>query len=49
MGLTGVVLYKNTCFYKYVHNLGPRESPDMILRAFDVKLHEKKIEIPPEA
>ena len=49
MGLTQSVLDKNTCFYKYAHNSGPRGSPDMILTAFDVKFHEKKDELPPEA
>ena len=36
-------------FYKIGHNSGPRGSPDMILTAFDVKFHEKKDELPPEA
>ena len=49
MGLTQNVLSKNVCFYKYAHNSGPRGSPDMILIAFDVKVHEKKDEIPPRA
>ena len=49
MGLTQGVLDKNICFYKYAHNSGPRRSPDMILTAFDVKFHEKKDELPPEA
>ena len=49
MGLTQFNLSKNLCFYKYAHNSGPRDSPDMILSAFYVKFHEKKDEIPPEA
>ena len=49
MGLTQFNLSKNICFYKYVHNSGPRGSPDMILTAFDVTIHEKKDELPPEA
>ena len=49
MGLTQFNLSKNVGFYKYAHNSGPRRSPDMILTAFDVKFHEKKDEIPPEA
>ena len=28
---TQSVLSKNTCFYKYAHNLGPKGAPDMIL------------------
>ena len=49
MGLTQSVLSKNICFYKYAHNSGPKGSPDTILAAFDVKFHEKKDELPPEA
>ena len=49
MGLTQFNLGKNTCFYKYAHNSGPRGSPDIILTAFDVNLHAKKDEIPPRA
>ena len=49
MGLTQNVPSTNICFYKYAHNSGPKGSPDMILTAFDVKFHEKKNELPPEA
>ena len=49
MGLTQHVLSTNICFYKYAHNSGPNESPDMILTTFDVKFHEKKDELPPDA
>ena len=49
MGLTQNFLSKNVCFYKYAQNSGPRGFPDMILTAFDVKFHEKKDELPPEA
>ena len=36
-------------FYKYGHILGPKGSPVMILNAFDVKFHEEKKKILPEA
>ena len=36
-------------FYKYAHIFGPKGSPDMSLRAFDVKFDEKKDEIPSRA
>ena len=49
MGLTQFNLSKNICFYKYAHNSGPSGSPDMILTAFEKKVHEKKDELPPEA
>ena len=49
MGLTQSVLGNNICFYEYAHNSGPRGSPDMILTPFDVKFHETKDELPPEA
>ena len=49
MGLTGDVLGKMTCFSKYAHISCPKGSPDMILTAFDMKFHEKKDELPPEA
>ena len=42
-------LCDNQMFYKIGHNSSPRESPDMILTAFDVKFHEKKDEIPTRA
>ena len=49
MGLKQNVLGKNICFYKYAYNSGLRGRPDMILTAFDMKFHEKKDELPPEA
>ena len=35
--------------YVFAHNSGPKGSPDMILTSFNVKFHEKKDELPPEA
>ena len=49
MVITQLNLCTNMCFYKYAHNSGPTGSPDMILTAFDVKFHEEKYELPPEA
>ena len=42
-------LSKIISFYKYAHNSGPRGGPDMLLSAFDVKFHETKNELPPDA
>jgi hypothetical protein len=36
-------------FINMVITLVKNASPDMVLTAFDVKFHEKKDEIPPEA
>ena len=38
---------KISCIYKYVHNSGPKRSPDMILTAFVGKFHDEKDELPP--
>ena len=49
MGLTQNVPSQHICFYTNGDNSAPRWSPDMILTAFDVKFHEIKKELPPEA
>ena len=49
MVITQFNLSKNICFYENAHNSRPRGSPDMITTPFDMKIHEKKDEIPPEA
>ena len=49
MVVTQVNLYKNICFYKYAHDLGPEGSPDVILIAFHLRFHACKNGIPPRA
>ena len=36
-------------FYKYAHNSAPTGYPDMILNAFDMKIHDRNEGMPPGA
>ena len=49
MGITQFKSYKMYAFINMVITKVKSRSPDMILTAFDGKIHEKKDEIPPGA
>ena len=39
LDITQSDLCKKNMFYKYTHISGPKGSPDILLTAFDIKLH----------